>query len=263
MKKPLKAVVIFFAVILVLLLTKNFIAEIAVERGVELATGLKLRVSGLHIGVFKSRININDLKLYNPRGFEDKIMVNLPNVYVDYNLPSIIKGKIHLNYVKLNLKEFMVVKNKEGQVNLDALKPVKEQKKEQKEGKDSPKQKTKAPDVRIDNLELILGKVVYKDYSKGDKPSVKEFNINLEERYNNISNLNAVVSIIVVKVLTNTALSGIASIDIKGLSGTVSGALSKTGKAATDAASKATKTVTDAAGKLKESFKIPFGGDKE
>jgi len=258
MKKLLKVLVIFLAVVAVLLLAKNFIAKIAVEKGVEFATGVKLRVSGLQVGVFKSRVNINNLKLYNPKGFEDKIMIDIPNVYVDYNLPSIIKGKVHLNYIKLNLREFVVVKNKDGKVNLDSLKPVKEQKEE----KEKPKEKAaKAPEVKIDNLELKIGKVIFKDYTKGDKPSVKEFNINIDEKYNNISNLNAVVSIVVVKVLTSTALAGITSVDIKGLNASVSGALSKTTKVATDAASKATKTVTDTADKLKESLKLPFGGE--
>ena len=150
-----------------------------------------------------------------------------------------------------------MVKNKDGKVVL-----ILKAGKEQKEDKEKPKEKAaKAPEVKIDNLELKIGKVIFKDYTKGDKPSVKEFNINIDEKYNNISNLNAVVSIVVVKVLTSTALAGITSVDIKGLNASVSGALSKTTKVATDAASKATKTVTDTADKLKESLKLPFGGE--
>jgi uncharacterized protein involved in outer membrane biogenesis len=267
MNKPFKAIIVILAVALVLLFAKNIIAKVVIERGVEFATGLKLRVSGFSVGIFKSRINIVDLKLYNPKGFKDKVMVDIPNIYVDYNLPSILRGKAHLRDIKLNLKEFTVIKNKEGKVNLDSLKAVQAQK-ESKEAKDKPK--AKAPDIQIDNLGLKVGKVIYKDYSKGDTPSVKEFNINLDERYTNITNINAVVSLILVKALTSTTIASLTNIDLKGLNSTVSDSLSKMGKVATDTAVKATKTVgdagktvTEAAGKLKDSLKLPFGGSEQ
>ena len=257
MKKFVTVIVILFVVILVLLFTKNMIAKIAVERGVEFATGLKLRISGLKVGVFKSRIDIDGLKLYNPKGFEDKIMVDLPDIYVDYNLPSIIKGNVHLYDIKLHLKEFVVVKNKDGEVNLDSLKVVQAQ----KEARDKPK--AKAPDIQIDNLELKIDRVIYKDYSKGAQPSVKEFNVNIYEKYTNISNLNAVMSIIVVKALTKTTIAGLTNIDLQGLNSTVTDTLSKSTKAVTGVASKATKSVGDAgksitesAGKIMEGLKF-------
>lgn len=250
MKKLLKVIIIIFAVILALLLAKNIIAKVAIERGVEFVTGLKLRVSGFSVGVFKSRINIDDLKLYNPKGFEDKIMVDLPNVYVDYSLPSIFKGKLHLRDIKLNLKEFAIIKNSEGIVNLESLKVVQAQKEESKT-----KPKPKAPDIQIDNLELKIGRVIYKDYSKSEKPSVKVYNINIDEKYHNIRNTNAVISIILVKVLSKTAIGGLVNLDLKGLGSIASDTAGK----ATKAVGEAGKSITEAAGKLKDSFKMPFG----
>lgn len=267
MKKPLKIIIGIFAVILVLLFAKNIIAKVAIERGVELATGLKLRVSGFSVGVFRSRINITDLKLYNPKSFEDKVMVDIPNIYVDYNLPAIFKGKVHLRDIRLNLKEFMVVKNVEGAVNLDSLKPVKAQKEGEKSRE---KQKTQTPNIQIDNLELKISKVIYKDYTKKEGPAVKEFNINLDEKYTNITNTNAVISIVLVKALAQTAIAGLTGIDIKGLSSTVSESLSGASKLATDTAAKATqkvteagKSITETAGKLKDSIKLPFGSSEQ
>jgi len=254
MKKPFKVIAILFSVILALLLAKNIIAKVAVERGVEFVTGLKLRVSGFSVGVFKSRINIADLKLYNPKGFEDKVMVDLPNVYVDYDLPSIFKGKLHLRDIRLHLKEFSIIKNKEGVVNLESLKVVQAQKEESK-AKAKPKSKAKAPDIQIDNLELKIGKVIYKDYSKPEEPSVKEYNINIDEKYYNITNTNAVLSIVLVKILSKTAIAGLVNLDLKGL-GSIA---SDTAEKATKAVGEAGKSITEAAGKLKDSLKLPFG----
>ena len=108
------------------------------------------------------------------------------------------------------------MKNEKGALNLNSLKVVKAE----KEGVKAEEKGGKAPNVQIDNLRLKIGKAVYKDYSHGN-PSVKEFNVNIDERYTNITNLYAVVSIIVVKTLSNTAIANLTSFDLNGLKGPV------------------------------------------
>ena len=127
-------------------------------------TGLKLSIRSMDVGVFKSLIGINGLQLHNPEGFEDKLMIDLPEIYVDYNLGAFMKGKTHLEEARLHLKEFTVVKNEAGVLNLNALKVVKsteegkeetpKAEKDDEEKSDEEKQKTKMPDIQIDLLEL-------------------------------------------------------------------------------------------------------------
>lgn len=45
-----------------------------------------------------------------------------------------------------------------------------------------------------------------KDYSGRGKPSVSEYNINLDARYKNIKNPEEIIQIIVAKALVNTAI---------------------------------------------------------
>jgi hypothetical protein len=267
MKKLVVVLVVLVVIVAGLSFGKNMIAKIAVERGVEMITGLQLRMAGFNVGILKTLVNIDGLKLYNPKEFQDRVMIDMPNIYVDYNLPEALKGKVHLYDMKLNLKEFVVVKNKDGKLNLDSLKVVQAQ----KEGKKpQEKDKGKAPDMQIDNLELKIGKVIYKDYSTGGAPSVREFNVNINEKYTNIKDPYSLMSLIVVKALMNTAIASLTNFDLGGLSNTVKGTLSNATKLATDAAAKATKvvgettkTVTDTAGKLTETFSFPFGEKKE
>jgi hypothetical protein len=267
MNKLLVVLVVLAVIIAGLSFGKDMIAKIAVERGVEMVTGLQLRMSGLNVGILKTLVNIDGLKLYNPKGFEDRVMLDMPNIYVDYDLPAALKGDVHLYDMKLNLKEFVVVKNKDGKLNLDSLKVVEAQ----KEGKrPQEKDKGKAPDMRIDKLELKIGKVIYKDYSAGAKPSIREFNVNINEKYTNIRDPYSLVSLIVVKALMNTAIASLTNFDLGGLSNTISDTLSHATKLATDTAAKATKvvgetskTVTETAGKLTEKLSLPFGEKKE
>ena len=130
MKGARKVLIIALVIALGVLLFRNIIAKIAIENGVQFATGLKLRMDSFNIGIFRSKINIAGLRLYNPKGFEDKVMLDIPNIYIDYNLPAILKGKVYLQEVRFNLKEFTVVKNKEGRVNLNYLKPKRAKRKE-------------------------------------------------------------------------------------------------------------------------------------
>jgi len=264
MKKLIVVLVILVVAVAGLSFGKNMIVKIAVERGVEIVTGLQLRMAGLNIGILKTLVNIDGLVLYNPKGFEDRIMLDMPNIYVDYNLPAILKGKVHLYSMKINLREFIVVKNKDGKLNLDSLSVVQSQ----KEGKKpQEKDKGRVPQMQIDNLELKIGKVIYKDYSAGGKPSVREFNVNVNEKYTNIKDPYSLVSIIVVRALVNTTIANLANFDLGGLSKTVTGTLSNATRLAADTAGKATKVlgetskaVTETAGKI---INLPFGGNKE
>jgi len=175
------------------------------------------------------------LVLFNPAGFKDQTMLDMPEVYVHYNLPAIIKGKIHLIEARIYLREFVVVKNENGILNLDSLKVVQAQ----KEGRGPAEGKAaKAPEIQIDNLNLKIGKVIYKDYSSGGQPSVKEFNVNINESYKDINNPYALVSLIVVKAMMNTTIAGLTNFDLQGLSGTVSDTLAGAQKAATAAVTK-------------------------
>jgi len=280
--KKLVGIMVGIAIaLLVVAIAKDIVIKTMVEKGVEIVTGLKLDIGTLKVGVLKPVVDIKDLKLFNAAGFKDRTMIDMPEIYVDYDLAAIFKNRIHLNEVRIDLKEFDVIKNEQGVLNLDSLKVVQAE----KEGK-KPAEKAagKAAEIQIDNLKLRIGKVIYKDYSKGGVPDVKEFDLNLNESYSNINNPYAVVSLIVVKALMNTTIAGVTGFDLKGLSGTISGPLGSAQELVGGAMDKATqavgtaqesvKTVTEttkntteavgeATGAVTDAFKGIFGSGKK
>jgi hypothetical protein len=273
MKKILKILVIAVAVLAVVSFSKDIIVKFSVEKGVELVTGLKLAIRSMGVGVIKTAVDIKGLKLQNPAGFRDRTMVDMPEIYVNYDLPAVIGGRIHLPEVHIALKEFVVVKNEKGELNLNSLRAVQAQ----KQGK-SPSQTVsgKAPDIKIDLLMLSIGKVIYKDYSKGREPDVKEFNINLNESYTDIDNPYSLVSLIVVKALMNTTIASLTNFDLNGLKGTVGENLAKAKKMASGAmtaakeamasskeqAQRVTETAKKAQDAVKNIFANPFDSGK-
>jgi len=231
----MKRIVIIIIIILVsVVLARNAITKTIISSGIKAITGLKLSIRGVKVGIIKTSIDIKELKLYNPVGFADKLMIDIPQIYVDYDLGAFFKRRVHLEELKLNLKELVVVKNEEGQINLHSLKVVKTKEKEPQK-----KKKTKASKFQIDVLELKVDKVIYKDYSKGSQPSIREFQVNIDERYENITNPKAFVRLIVVKALMKTTLASLANFNLTPLKDAAAITLKKSGRLAVDTAGKA------------------------
>lgn len=218
-----KIVILLLALVVVLFVAKDFVIKAAVSKGVELVTGCKLNIGGLKIGILKPVVDIRDLRLLNPSNFTDRTMVDVPEIYVNYDLQSIMKGVVHLPELRLALKEFVVVRNARGELNLDALKTVQAN----KEGK-KPEEKpgAKMPQIKIDSMTLKIGTVIFKDYSKGGQPEVKEFKINLSESYTNVDNPYTLANLIVVKALANTSIASLTGFDLNNLKGSVTDVLS-------------------------------------
>ena len=252
-KKIIIIPAIVFAVLIALFIGKNMIIKTSVTTGVRAMTGLKLNIRSMNVGVFKSLIGINELQLHNPQGFEDKLMVDLPEIYVDYNLGAIMGGKVHLEEVRLHLKEFIVVKNEAGELNLDSLRVIKEAEEveEPKKG-DTEKKKTEMPDIQIDLLALKIDKVIYKDYSKGTPPKEKVFNVNIDEQYENITDPQSFVRLIIFKALKNTTIASLTNFDLGKLKSGISGTVKKTAEMAQEATGRALEAGKDASGKVQE-----------
>lgn len=274
-RKLITVVIILAAALAVVSLGKNILVKTVVESGVGMVTGLRMNIRSFDLGIVNTVVRIKDMKLFNPKGFPDKVMLDMPEVYVDYDLPALIRGRIHLREAGINVKEFMVVKNADGKLNLDSLKVVRAEKETEK-----PAAKGKAFEMRIDDLHLVIGKVVYKDYSKGGKPSVREFNIDLNEKYSNVDHPAQLVSLVVVKALTNTTIAKLTGFDLKELRGNIGSimdtaekiigpvgegmgeAVTKTAQQAEEAVKAATGTLKETAKELTDVIKLPFGGEK-
>jgi hypothetical protein len=244
---------IILAVVIGLVLLVVFrgpILKAAVGTVAARVTGLGVKVDKIDVGIFRPVLEIGVLKVYNPAGFPEELMLDLPQLYVRYDLPQVFQGKIHLNELRLNLEQLSVVKNKEGQTNVGQLAALgkKEEKPAGKPGEPSQKP-GKAPSLSIDLLRLDIGRVVYKDFTS-DPPSTREFNVNVHKEFRNITDPAQLVQVIVFEALARTNLKGLAGVDMSALSGSVQSIVDSVDPSA--------------AGKVGETLKslLPFGGKK-
>ncbi|UCD15944.1 MAG: hypothetical protein JSV34_02525 [Candidatus Omnitrophota bacterium] len=202
MKKWQKILIIVVAVILGLGIIKNPVVKTIVTAGASHVMGARVRIMSFAVGVFKQGVRIKGLKVYNPRGFPKEVLMDIGQVNVKYKLPAVLKGKLHLPQVVFDLKELVVIKNKDGKLNIDALRVVKQKEK---------KKKSKKMAMQIDELRLNLGKVIVKDYSKTELPVVLGYDINVKNKvYKNIKSAQQLAALVMLESIGPAGLKGAA-----------------------------------------------------
>jgi len=272
--KILKIFGITLAVLIaVLLLGRNVLVKWGAQVAVSSMTDLTLRIDKLNIGLFSTKLDIQGLKIYNPKGYQDPLMLDLPRFYVDYNLMDILGGKLHLKDVKFHLNEFMLVKQKDGTSNIDSLKAL-AAKKEEAAPEKAPEQKTppekKQLPIQIDSLALKIGQVVIKDYSKGGQPEVNTYQVNIDQTFKDITDINTFVTTLLLKHMSKFVTSAISSVGLDKVGGVVGDSVGAIGKFGTEALKKGLNLGTGAVGEagsllkntgegVKKIITLPFG----
>ncbi|HPW77511.1 MAG: hypothetical protein BWY44_00787 [Candidatus Omnitrophica bacterium ADurb.Bin292] len=246
-----KILIFIVAVFVVVVLARNVIVKAAVELGAKAAVGLPVNIKMLDIGLQQTYLDIEGLNVGNPEGFGNETMVDMPKVFVDYHLSDIMSGKLHLEKVEFDLRQFTVVRNRDGKLNINSIKGI-EQDKTSSGKPETPKKETKAMPIQLDHVHLKIGKVVFIDRS-GAQESVREFNINLDESYENITEQGALIRVIVLRVMTKTPLAMLTNFDLGSLQSSVGGIVGSATDLASQTAAKGLdtiKTTTSMAGSL-------------
>lgn len=207
----IKIIIIVLAALLALGFAKNIIVQSVISGVVSKAAHVPVSIGSTSASFIFSSIDIRGFRLHNPKGFPERMMLDISRIFIDFDPAPLLKGQAHFEEVKLNLKELVVIKNREGLLNVDAVKPTQEQKHESEAARKS----KEPPKLKIDKLYLSIGRVVYKDYSLGGEPRVEVFDVNIQDRvFTNIEDPNTVVSVVMFEALTRTTLSRLASLDL-------------------------------------------------
>src|ERR1019366_1191936 len=204
MKKLLWKIPAALAILLLLLLcSRNFIARVSVEYGAKKIPGFPLKIGSVDVGLFSSKVDVRDLTLMNPPEFQEKMFVDMPQLYIDYRLHSMLSGAPHINDMLINIKQLVVVKTDKSDSNAMKLKGV------VFSGKSSSK-------YTIDKLRIHIGTVTLKDYSH-PKPTEHNTPLDIDVTYANITDSTDITRLILLTVMSQVKLPdiGIKPDDLK------------------------------------------------
>ena len=219
-KKALMLLLVVTIIVSGLLVSRNLILKTVLENTIYNMSGMKLTASSIDIGLLRPYLKVDYLILFNPAGFHDKIMFEIPELYVEYDVSSFFENKIHIKEMDLHVKLLNFIKDEDGKINLGYLNIVNPA--AQEKGSDPFYEKGPRPlkpriDIRIDKLRLRGGRVIYKDYTQKPDPKVTEFNAIIDESYEDITDIDAVGKLIVSDYLAKTGALQIAGIDLGSL----------------------------------------------
>ncbi|UCH12687.1 MAG: hypothetical protein JSW18_01710 [Candidatus Omnitrophota bacterium] len=232
---------------------RNTIVKSILVNSVKSLTDLRITVGDINADIGKHNIDVKHLRLYNPAGFEEAVMADIPFAYLDYNPGAAILRKVHFNILKIDLKELLIVRNRTGHLNFMSIKSL------QKPG--MPKKKTGA--FKIDRLYLSIGKVIYKDYYKNRAAVIKVYNIGLRNQlFKNVDDPKALVSTIMYKALMQTDIYQLINFNMNILKEDLTEVMDIGGVIIKDFSQDASQTIKDTAKDIKNTIKDIFVKEK-
>ena len=202
----MKKILIISAVVIIAILTIGIVKDQIIKSAITVVatqvTGAPVHIDGFSLSVFSQSVRISGFKMYNPEGFSKDILVDFSKINVMYDTGALFKKKLHLVNAEVDLKEMGLEKNKEGRLNVDALKVV---------NQEGPRQKGKPSEqmpMQIDILKLGIGKIVSKDYSAGKEPVVKVYDVNIHKSYKNIQSAQQLAVLILAEPMKAAGIQG-------------------------------------------------------
>ncbi|HOW36310.1 MAG TPA: hypothetical protein PL155_07850 [Candidatus Omnitrophota bacterium] len=201
MKKILIAgVVVVLIGLVAAVFGRNILAGMIIVDGIKKTCGLQVTIGKVDIQL--PAVSIMDLKIYNPAGFKDRLLADIPLVSADFDFPAFFRNKVHLKKLALDIKEMDVILNEQGKLNVNSLALL------------MPKPGTgKPPEVNIDEFSIKIGKVVYRGYFPAIGVQSTEFNPNIDETLHDVTNPSAVAADILKKILSRAGISNFGSFD--------------------------------------------------
>ena len=164
-----------------LFLFKDTLVSFLLVSAVKKTTGVSVHIEQLHTAPLKGIVKIKRLQLMNPPEFPEKVLADVPELYLDMDLWAFSKGKIHIEKLVLNLGELIILRSQQGELNLSSLKPIREELPEEKNesSQDTEKQKKKWI-FQLDYLVLSIGRAFYRDYRVSNSPPSREYPIGIK-----------------------------------------------------------------------------------
>ncbi len=203
MKKMVLVLIIIVVIVLGIAVLKDALIKSIVTVTASAVTGAPVHIDGFSLGIFAQSVEITGFRMGNPKGFPDGTLIDLPKVTVACDVAALLKGKLHLRLVDVDLKEIGLIKNQEGKLNVDSLKVAEQPQAKQPQGKPA-----KPLPMQIDLLNVQMGKLVMKDYSAGKEPSVQVYDINLKKSYKNITSAQQLAALLLAEPMKQAGIKG-------------------------------------------------------
>jgi hypothetical protein len=110
-----------FLLIGVAVLCRNPIVRELAERQIRQETGMEAVIGRVRIAIKSASVRIDNVRLFSPPEFGGQLFADLPGLYVEYDPIALLFRRLRFDRVLFRLDELRLVRNRQGETNLDAL----------------------------------------------------------------------------------------------------------------------------------------------
>ena len=174
LKWVFRLLLLLVVLLAVLALSFDSIVTGLAESRLRKQTGLEVRLGRLELRPWSGRALAEKLVIYSPAEFGGGPLVDLAEVYVEYDPALAKERKLHLKVLRFNLAELHIVVNKEGQSNLDGVRRTVD---EVRRGQRVARTNAPLEFAGLDMLNLTLGKGTWTDLRHSGTP--REFDLGI------------------------------------------------------------------------------------
>ena len=142
--------------------------------------------------ILETKATFKNIKISNPEIFGRGTLTTIRELYIDWDAPAYLEGRLHFFTVKLDIGTLSILRSKQEQINLLELNVFEET--VAAEGESAPPKEDL--NLQIDEFILILNHSTYTDLA-GIVPLQRSFNLHAKEiRFSNLTDLKILVKII-------------------------------------------------------------------
>tara|TARA_Y100001934_G_scaffold14031_1_gene17339 strand:+ start:10 stop:675 length:666 start_codon:yes stop_codon:yes gene_type:complete len=172
-----RSVVILLVLLIGALLLRDPIIQALTESRISEATGLDVRIRRLNMGLLKTKMTIEGLRVYNTAEFGGGIMLDIPELHFEADASALKDRSLKLKLLRIELAELQIVINRDGISNFEALRRYRLSRQTDSGG---PLKDIIDPTLKfvgIDILNLSVEKFHKTDLKRGGPPQVIEVNV--------------------------------------------------------------------------------------
>jgi uncharacterized protein YhdP len=169
MKKLLRWAIAIASLLLVLavlaLCFRDTFFRLAAQQAIHSSTGMRVEIAKLKTGLRQPAIEMHGVKLYNYADFGSSLMLDVPDLTVEFDQQLVAEGKLRFKLLRLNLAELHVIRDAAGRWNLEKV----EKEMTERNGARVKRGEPKLEFAGIDEMHLTIGRVTFRDSQKPAK----------------------------------------------------------------------------------------------
>ena len=177
LRRSILVIVVLLALGITAILCRDPFLKLAAKQAIHDATGLTVEIANFKSGLRQPVIAMQGVKLYNQAGFGQSLMLDLPDLLVEFDQDLAAQGKLRFKQLRLNLAELNVIRDTNGHLNIEKVEKEVTERNAARTNRSRPKLEF----AGIDDLRLSLGRVTIRDLKKPSKN--REILVNIRDQH--------------------------------------------------------------------------------